>query len=197
MKKEETNSIRIAGIDYSMTSPAICYYVSGDLDAINSYTICYLTPKEKDISSIEMLNYGKIKGIVNPKIENAQQRYEYIADQFVEFIQEYKINTIYLEDYSFGSTGRVFGIAENAGLLKYKLYKLGVEINLVPPTVVKKFASGKGNANKNLMYESFVQETGKTFNIEGSKDIGNPYSDIVDSYWLCRYGINDKQIINK
>ena len=187
--------MKIAGIDYSMTSPAICHYISGDLNTLDSFAFQYLTLKSKDISSIENLNYGKIKGIINPKIENAQERYEYIADQFIEFIQEYKINTVYLEDYSFGSTGRVFHIAENAGLLKYKLYKLDVEVNLVPPTVAKKFATSKGNANKNLMYEAFVRETGKNFNITGDKDIGNPYSDLIDSYWICRFGINDKQTI--
>ena len=186
--------MRIAGIDYSMTSPAICYYVAGDINSVESYNIRYLTPKAKDIKIIDNLSYGKLEGIVNPVIECQQERYEFIADKFVEFIEEYQINTIYLEDYSFGSHGKVFHIAENAGLLKYKLYKKGVEVNLVPPTVAKKFASGKGNANKNLMYESFVHQTGKTFNLEGSKNIGNPYSDIVDSYWLCRYGINDKQI---
>lgn len=187
--------MKIAGIDYSMTCPAICHYVSGDIDSLDSYAFQYLTTKPKDISSIEMLNYGKIKGIVNPKIENAQERYEYIADQFVDFINEYKINTVYIEDYSYGSTGRAYAIAENAGLLKYKLYKMGVELNLVPPTVVKKFASGRGNSNKNQMYEAFVKETGKDFNISDKKDIGNPYSDIIDSYFICRYGINDKQII--
>ena len=186
--------MKIAGIDYSMTSPAICCHVEGDIKAIESYAIQYLTPKQKDITAVDALNYGKLKGIVNPHIDNQIERYEFIADAFIEFIDEYQINTVYLEDYSFASTGRVFHIAENAGLLKYKLYKKGVEVNLVPPTVAKKFASGKGNANKNLMYESFVHQTGKTFNLEGSKNIGNPYSDIVDSYWLCRYGINDKQI---
>ena len=32
-----------------------------------------------------------------------------------------RVETVFLEDYAYAATGRVFHIAENAGILKYKL----------------------------------------------------------------------------
>jgi hypothetical protein len=59
----------------------------------------------------------------------------------------------------------------------------------VVPSVVKKVATGKGNADKDLMYESFSKETNtdlkKIFDVQ---KIGNPISDIVDSFLLRKVG---------
>ena len=89
-----------------------------------------------------------------------------------------------------GSKGKVFHIAENTGILKYTLYKNKVKYATVPPTVVKKFASGKGNSKKEQMYEAFIKETGtdliKLLSYE--KQLGNPITDIVDSFYLAKYG---------
>ena len=57
------------------------------------------------------------------------------------------------------------------------------------PSVVKKGATGKGNADKDMMYEAFVKETKidlkKLFDTE---KVGNPISDIVDSYFIQKVG---------
>jgi hypothetical protein len=61
---------------------------------------------------------------------------------------------------------------------------------LVAPTHIKKFATGKGNAKKEMMYESFLTETQRNLQLEleiKSEKIGNPVSDIVDSYYICKY----------
>ena len=56
-------------------------------------------------------------------------------------------------------------------------------------SVVKKGATGKGNADKDMMYEAFVKETKidlkKLFDTE---KVGNPISDIVDSYFIQKVG---------
>ena len=51
-------------------------------------------------------------------------------------------------------------------------------------------ATGKGNADKKLMYEAFVKETGvpiKDMISPKSGEIKSPISDIVDSYYICKY----------
>ena len=57
------------------------------------------------------------------------------------------------------------------------------------PSVVKKGATGKGNADKDKMYEAFVKETKvdlkKLFDTD---KVGNPISDIVDSYFIQKVG---------
>ena len=97
---------------------------------------------------------------------------------------------IALEGYSFGSKGhRLFQIAENTGVLKYKLYQAGIPVEVLPPSQVKKFATKKGNANKEKMYDAFLEETGVDLMKEITplkKDIGNPVSDIIDSYYICK-----------
>jgi len=63
----------------------------------------------------------------------------------------------------------------------------------VPPTVLKKFATGKGNANKELMQEAFMLETGWDIKalLGQTEKQWNPSSDIIDAYYLVRYGIEN------
>ena len=89
-----------------------------------------------------------------------------------------------------GSKGRVFNIAENTGVLKYKLWQSRIPVTITPPTTIKKFATGKGNADKFAMYEAFKKETKVDLRKEISpnkKDVGNPVSDIIDSYYICKH----------
>ena len=58
-----------------------------------------------------------------------------------------------LEDYAFAAKGRVFHIAENTGILKYKLFQQGIPLETISPSAVKKNATGKGNADKEMMYQ--------------------------------------------
>ena len=71
---------------------------------------------------------------------------------------------VFIEGYSFGfSKGQaVFQIAENCGILKYRLQMSPTMLyDTIVPSVVKKYASGKGNADKQLMYDSFKEHTKK------------------------------------
>ena len=65
-----------------------------------------------------------------------------------------------MEGYSFGSTGRVFNIAENTGILKYNLWAALIHFDVLAPTTVKKFATGSGSASKVDMFNQFVEENG-------------------------------------
>ena len=76
-------------------------------------------------------------------------------------------------------------------MLKYKLYKNNIDINVVAPTAVKKYATGKGNAKKLMMYQSFIETTNMDFKISLDDEVKSPYSDVVDSYWICRFGIEN------
>ena len=99
-----------------------------------------------------------------------------------------------MEGYSLGSTGMVFNIAENLGLLKHYLYKWNYDYTSVPPTVIKKFATGKGNANKQLLQDVFEENTGyyikKKLSLTDKQ--WNPSSDIIDSYFICKYGFEQE-----
>ena len=107
---------------------------------------------------------------------------------------------VLIEDYSFGSKGKVFNLAENCGILKYMLYKAEYKFFTVPPTVVKKYATGKGNATKEKMYETFLNETFIELHniISPTTKLGSPTTDIVDAWYIARYMIDkhtEKEIV--
>jgi Holliday junction resolvasome RuvABC endonuclease subunit len=155
---------------------------------INQSMFYYLTTNKKLVG-----NFDNAIGVEHKEYYSEQERYDNIAEFFLN-----KIPTkdgppiIYIEDYSFGSTGRVFHIAENAGLLKYKLWEVGYKFTTVAPSAIKKFATGKGNADKQKMYEAFVSETGRDIVKYYSKSgtLGSPTTDIVDSYYIAKYGFH-------
>jgi len=97
---------------------------------------------------------------------------------------------IVIEDYAMGAKGRVFHLGENCGLLKHKLWHNGLTFSVIAPTALKKFATGKGNADKCAMVEAFRLRTGIDLpvHMQGGKDCGSPVSDIVDSWFLAAYG---------
>ncbi len=175
-----------AGIDYSMNSPAVCIYKEdGVLNPSNcSYHFFGLDKWRPRWSTLQNVNCYKF-----PKELKDLDKYMFLAEWTIEAIRHYnyRASKVVLEDYSFGSTGRVFHIAENVGILKYTLKMNGFRYEIVQPTVLKKYATGKGNSNKEAMLEAWKTEPG-TFDLV--QETGNPASDIVDSYFLCKYGVN-------
>lgn len=116
-----------------------------------------------------------------------EHRYETIADWAIDIVMG--CSHVALEGYAYSASGKVFQIAENTGILKYKLYELSIPVTIIPPTEVKKFATGKGNADKNAMYSAWSHETGvdlKTLLTPKRADSVSPVSDIVDSYYICK-----------
>lgn len=93
-----------------------------------------------------------------------------------------------LEGYAYNATGRVFNLAENTGILKYKLYQAGIPVDVVEPSKVKKHFTTKGNADKPKMYNAFLEKTGIDLQniITPNKEIlGSPVTDIVDAFAIC------------
>ena len=179
--------MNIAGIDYSLRGPAVCVF-AGDYETEFCFSKCnffFLTEVKKYVKSWNLNIHGESFQKYNEEFE----RYETIADWAMDKVSG--CDQIALEGYSFGSKGsRVFQIAENTGMLKYKIYRAGIPLSVYPPSTIKKFATDKGNANKNKMYESFARETDSRIQslISPDKDnISNPVSDIVDSYYVCKY----------
>jgi Holliday junction resolvasome RuvABC endonuclease subunit len=175
----------IAGIDLSLTSPAICVYDGDSEFGIDQCVMYYMVDNPK--KAITNKHY---KGTVRKEYSSQIERYENIAMWVIECLMQHDIANVFLEDYSYGSTGRVFHIAENTGVLKYLLFKHNYPLETIPPTVIKKIATGKGNANKEIMQSAFIAET--NHNIKQMLSITekqwNPSSDIIDSYYVCKYG---------
>ena len=187
---------KIAGIDYSLTSPAICIWKSIN-DRLFDFDTCdlyYLENKQRWKSTTATSH-----GLLNlhpeeyPEWNTEEERHDLLSDWAMNIIQG--CNEIYLEGYAFATVGKshVRSVAENTGLLKHKMYKVKQKFSLIPPTVIKKYATGKGNANKEVMYDTFTAELVTPSDLKlrltpKSKKLSNPVTDIVDAYWICKYG---------
>jgi hypothetical protein len=173
----------IAGIDYSLNGPSICLF-NGTEFSYDACTFYFLTDTKKYTEK----PYGNIFGERFIDWNHEMERYESIADWALEVV--FGCDAVALEGYAYSAQGRVFHIAENTGVLKYKMYQIGLPVTVFTPSEVKKYASGKGNADKTMMYSSFVKETKielKSIICPDKKDIGSPVSDIVDSYFICKF----------
>lgn len=178
--------MRYVGIDYSLTSPCVCIH-SGETFDFNSCTFHFLT----SVSKYEGKFGQNLFGHSHQEFSSDEQRYYNITNWVLNLLSN--SDKIMIEGYSMGSTGRVFNIAENAGLLKHYLWLKGMDFTSVPPTVVKKFATGKGNANKEKIQESFINDTGVNIKdlLHMTEKQWNPSSDIIDSFYICKYGVEN------
>jgi crossover junction endodeoxyribonuclease RuvC len=77
-----------------------------------------------------------------------------------------------IEGCSYGSTHREFALGEVSGLLRADLYDRGVDLLVVPPTMLKKFATGRGHATKTQVMTAV--ET-----LWGAKDLDDNSADAV------------------
>ena len=182
-KKQNT----IVGIDYSLNSPAIC--IADDNFDFNKCSFHFLTSKKKHIGKFGKNIFGYEIKDYNTPIE----RFSNISTWALDIIHKHKSNTakVFIEGYSFGSKGQaVFQIAENCGILKYKLQMSPTMLyDTIVPSVVKKYASGKGNADKQLMYDSFKEHTKQDLlKMFDMGKLNNPVTDIIDSYYIAKVG---------
>jgi Holliday junction resolvasome RuvABC endonuclease subunit len=178
----------IVGIDYSLNSPAVCVANNGG----TSFSDCnfyYLTSKKK----YEGIMMENVIGYRLKENNGPIERFKNLSDWVLHILetlhkkQEEKI--IFIEGYSYGSKGRaIFQIAENGGILKYRLQKR-YTCKTIVPSVIKKFATGKGNADKQMMYDTFKATQGvNLMKVFDQEKLNNPITDIIDSYYIMRAG---------
>ena len=188
----------IIGIDYSLSCPAICVHKGKEFSWSNC-TVYYLTNVKKyegdylkDYIKQPLYDNDGLKGHINGRLHlpytSQTERHDQISNWTIAHIPNTNDN-IFIEGYSYGSKGLVFNLAENMGILKYKLYKKKLKFEVIVPGVVKKKATGKGNADKLKMYEQFVKDTGIDLMKEFDQTkLNNPVTDIVDSYYVAKAG---------
>ena len=192
------------GIDLSMTSPAMCCHHTDDAK-LSWY---YMNTTKSKLKSSHNLHSALIdipksvnQDLLEGSIDASFDRYNQISGWFMKIIDLLQPKHIFLEGYSLGSTGKVFSIAENTAVLKQKLYDKNYYVSVIPPTVVKKFATGKGNASKQKMREEFFKindiankrkliEPRITDLNKVAKYVNSPMTDLIDAYYICMYGIH-------
>jgi len=85
---------------------------------------------------------------------------------------------VFIEGYSFGSMNGREALGELGGMIRLMLYEKGIEFVDVPPTTLKKFTTGKGNADKIAMAIATLKNWAVDF----------PTTDQTDAYCLAMFG---------
>lgn len=185
-----TKSDVFVGIDYSLSSPCMCVYTNDPSKTEFENSQFYFLTNQKKLDGVR----GNITGFIHSIYSTEQERYHNIACTFVNLIPTDNV-MIGIEDYSFGSTGRVFHIAENCGHLKHRIWSNRMAFQTYAPSAIKKFATGKGNSNKEKMYEAFVERTGIDLITRlAMTKLDSPITDIVDSFYIALFTM--KQVTN-
>ena len=181
----------IIGIDYSLICPCITVF-KGDKFSFENCCFYYLlsdsTKKQNRIITTE-----NIRGECLSDWINKEDRFDKIANWAFQIVAGNSPDAVYIEGYAFSAKGQVFDIAECTGLFLHKLWKNGIDFVKIPPTTIKKFATGKGNASKELLLNSFADETDVSikFICNETEKQKNPSSDIIDSYYITKYGFTE------
>lgn len=173
------------GIDYSITSPGVVVMRDGVVDF-------HALTSTKYLQGIAIDPEYTVDVRVYPEYRTEAERYHRLSEWVSDILVRYNnVEKICLEGYAFASKGRKFSTAENTGVLKHMIYQSFPDIRLetIPPSTVKKHATGKGNAVKDDMYSALVEKTGIDlmclFGHKSKKKVDTPFDDLADAYWLA------------
>ena len=149
----------IFGIDPSLTGTGVCIIEAGSAEIVHIATVL---PKERR-------GVARLDWII-------KQLEKHISPHFTED------DPFFIEGYAFGARGRgVLNLGELGGVLRLYLAKRYGGYYEVPPTSLKKFVCGKGNANKNVVLEKVYRKY-----CVGSEVLQDDNQ--VDAYGLARLG---------
>ena len=79
----------------------------------------------------------------------------YIRGQLLSLIESFRPDIVILEGYAYGAVAKREAMGELGGVVKIMLHESGYQegdlLRIVAPKMVKKFATGNGNADKSQM----------------------------------------------
>jgi Holliday junction resolvasome RuvABC endonuclease subunit len=173
----------IAGIDYSYTSPAICVYNTEREFKFDNLLFYNMNGTKSRAGHYQNITIDLFK-----EYETTEERFRNICDWASGILEVFHVQEACIEGYALGSSsGLVFQIAENASLLKQYMDLHGIAFTTPPPSQVKKNFTGKGNAKKDVMVDTFHHLMGvKLHEILGIKEMAKPIDDIADSLAVLR-----------
>jgi crossover junction endodeoxyribonuclease RuvC len=101
-----------------------------------------------------------IKGLIKPGNRRGAKRLSYIFNKLQEILSEYEASDVLvcMEGYAYDyREGKVFELGEVGGIVKLCLHNMGILFFRVPPSDLKKFATGRGSASKEKMTKAMKE----------------------------------------
>lgn len=148
------------GIDPSLTGTAVCVLRDGNREPLDMHRFS---------SAAADGVYGRIN------------RYSGLSASVLDAVSGMSPEaTVFIEGYSFASPGNsARWLAEYGGVLRYGLIGAGFKVIEVPPQSLKKFATGKGGAKKEMVMAHVAQRWNRIFDT----------SDEADAFCLAQLGL--------
>jgi Holliday junction resolvasome RuvABC endonuclease subunit len=174
----------IAGFDLSINSSGLVKFTLDDnLDVID---VDYL-----GFTQVKKWQQDKVLYFKKNQFRNYIEQNDWMLNHIKSFIGDNDLTHIAVEDYAYGATGKVFHIAEYAGLVKFLLWDNDKKIRLYDPNTIKIFASTRGNCDKITMHEMYQKlECDYKIDISGMPEVkttsgASPTSDLIDAFFIA------------
>lgn len=106
---------------------------------------------------------GKIvyEELFNTKQMRGMQRLFFIKSRIQKKLKDHNVTKVAIESYSFGSKGRsVVSLGELGGVIRMMLFENNYTYFDCPPTSLKAYIAGKGNADKDQMKAAVLAKYG-------------------------------------
>lgn len=176
-------------IDLSLNSTGIAFFQDNSLSSTELRVITSkIKPKAGNLTIIPLEHSTDIDDTGKNKTRadrgtywEITTRYDEISRKIVDVCKrlrnEHGVDMVMFEGLSFGSSGNsIFDIGRATGITQYRLYKEGFQFETIPPTVVKKLVTGKGNSPKNIV----ALKVYKLYNLDLS-EYGKCAEDLYDA----------------
>lgn len=178
------------GLDLSINSTGICIY-----DNKTHQTVYYIigskfTKKALDTqqSIVSLYTYCKTNINKDDTYHIKEMHKTYNIYNIVEYIKTiiriHMPETAVIEGVAFNASGDVIGLAGLNYMVRKLLIDEGINPVVISPTSNKKFATGNGQAEKDIMISAWHKSDPKTIDIPACIKV----DDIADAYFLARYG---------
>jgi crossover junction endodeoxyribonuclease RuvC len=104
--------------------------------------------------------FDHIGMVMAPKKVGGWDRVNCIAADVMQLVEAHKPDLVTIEGYGFGQMASIVTLAEIGSVIRFLLYQNQVPFIDVPPSSLKKFVAGKGNAKKEMMILNVFQKYG-------------------------------------
>lgn len=174
--------MKIIGLDNSLSSPGVVKAELDDnLDIINMDYLTFTTVKK--YSGGNIIHYKK------KDFRSDVDEYLYKRDEIYNFCGD--ADYMALEDYAFNASGQITKLAESVGSLIVLFYEKYTKIRKYNISIIKIFATSKGNSDKISMEKYYDLYKEEKFNLSylpmvHEKKSNNPKDNIIDAYYIMK-----------
>lgn len=96
---------------------------------------------------------------ITPKCRGVERLAE-IRDAVKDLTLSISPDVVAIEGYAYARANQAHQMGELGGVIRLLLYDMGIKYREVPPASLKKWATGRGNADKETMLETAIRKHG-------------------------------------